>query len=84
MADRDPVSGQVLHHPAATAAGILRVESIDPAQDTQRRFPHQFRTIIELGSGQAQQSALRADAELWMVVIDQLAQFTGVRAAENF
>ena len=32
-ADRDSLSGQVLHHPAATAAGILEVESVDPGHD---------------------------------------------------
>jgi len=32
----------------------------------------------------AQQRTLAADAELGVVVIDQLAQFTGIRAAETF
>lgn len=34
--------------------------------------------------GQTQKSALPADAELWMVVVDQLAKFTSIRAAEIF
>jgi len=59
--DRDPLAGQVVHDPAATAAGILQVKGIDPGHDPQRR------------SGQPQQRTLAADAELGVVVIDQLA-----------
>jgi hypothetical protein len=40
--------------------------------------------VIEHGPGQAQQRTLPADAEIRVVVIDQLAQFTGIRAAETF
>ncbi len=40
--------------------------------------------VLERGPGQAQQRTLAADADLWVVVIDQLAQFTGIRAAEIF
>lgn len=57
---------------------------IDPGHDRQRRFPDRCRLVIERGPGQAQQRTLPADAELGMVVIDQLAQFTGIRAAEIF
>jgi hypothetical protein len=83
-ADRYPFSGQIVHHPAATAAWILQVERIDPGHDPQRRVPHRYRPVIERRSGQTQQRALPADAELRVVVIDQLAQFTGIRAAEIF
>ena len=34
-ADRDAYPGQVLHQPAATAAGILQAASIDPGHDAQ-------------------------------------------------
>jgi hypothetical protein len=53
-------------------------------RDPQRRFTHRHRPVIERRSGQTQQRALPADGELWMVVIDQLAQCTGIRAAEIF
>jgi len=82
-ADRDPLSGQVVHDPAATAAGILQVEGVDPGHEPQRRFTHRHRPVVERGSGQAQQRTLAADAELRVVVIDQLAEFTGVRATET-
>lgn len=82
--DRDPFSGQVVHHPAAAAARVFQIESIDPGHDLQRRCRHRCRPVIERGSGQAQQRTLAADAELRVVVIDQLAQFTGIRAAETF
>ena len=83
-ADRDPFPGQVVHHPAAAPAGILQVESIDLGHDPQGRFPHRCGPVIERGLGQAQQRTLAAEAELRVVVIDQLAQFTGIRAAEIF
>jgi hypothetical protein len=35
-ADRDPFLRQVAHHPAAAAAGIFQVISIDPGHDPQR------------------------------------------------
>ena len=38
-ADLDSIFGQIAHHPAAAAAGILQVESIDPGHDPQCRFP---------------------------------------------
>jgi hypothetical protein len=83
-ADRDPLPGQVVHHPAAAAAGILQVESINPRHEPQGRSTHRCRPVIEHGPGQAQQRTLPADAEIRVVVIDQLAQFTGIRAAETF
>jgi hypothetical protein len=39
-------------------------------------------SIVERRFRQAQQHALAADAVLGMVSIDQLAEFTGVKAAE--
>jgi len=45
---------------------------------------HRCGTVIERGSGQAHKRTLAADAELGVVVIDQLAQFTGIRATETF
>jgi hypothetical protein len=54
---------------------------IDPGHDLQARFPHWCRLVVERGSGQAQQRRLSSDAEFGMVVIDQLSQFTGIRAA---
>jgi hypothetical protein len=84
-ADRDPISGQVVHHPAAAAAGIFQVENIDSGHDPQCRFPHRYRPEVQRGSSQTQQYALAAaDADIEVVVIDQLAQFTGIRAAETF
>jgi len=44
---------------------------------------HRPGPVIKRGSGQAQERTLAADAELGVVVIDQFAQFTGVRAAET-
>lgn len=38
-ADLDSISGQVAHHPAAAAEGILQLESIDPGHDPHCRFP---------------------------------------------
>jgi len=70
------------------AAGLMRlrrqVESIDPGHDPQRRFTHRCGLVIQGGSRQTQQRTLAADAELGMVVIDQLAEFTSIRAAEIF
>ena len=43
---------------------------------------HWCRPVIERRSGETQQGAFAADAGLRVVVIDQLAQFTSVRAAE--
>jgi hypothetical protein len=40
--------------------------------------------VDERGSRQAQQHTLTADAEHGVVMIDQLAQFTGIRATEIF
>lgn len=57
---------------------------IDPGYDSQRRFPDRCRLVIERGPGQAQQRTLPADGELRMIVIDQLAHFTGIREAETF
>jgi hypothetical protein len=60
------------------------VESIDPGHDPQRRFPpYRYGLVVQRGSSQTQEQALPADAEIGVVVIDQLAQFTGIRAAEN-
>ena len=49
-ADRDPFSGQVVHHPAAAAAGVLQVEGVDLGHDPQRRFAHRRRPVVERGS----------------------------------
>jgi len=83
-ADRDPISGQVAHHPAAATAWVFRIQSIDPGHDPQGRFPQRYGPVIERGSGQPQQRTLAADAEVRVVVIDQLAKVTGIRAAETF
>jgi hypothetical protein len=84
-ADLDPISGQVVHHPAAAVAGIFQVENIDSGHDPQCRFPHRYRPVVQRGSSQTEQYALAAaDADIEVVVIDQLAQFTGIRAAETF
>ena len=61
-----------------------KIQSIDPGHDPQGRFPHRCGPVIERGPGQPQQRALAADAEVRVFVIDQLAQFTGIRAAEIF
>jgi len=66
------------------AARVFQIESIDPGHDPQCRCRHRCGPVIERGPGQAQQRTLPADAELGVVVIDQLAQFTGIRAAETF
>jgi|688.fasta_scaffold27605_9 hypothetical protein len=77
MADGNPVSGQRSDHPAAAAAVILLVESIDPGHDPQRLDLHRFCLVVERGTRQAHQGALAADAELRVVIIDECAQFTG-------
>jgi len=82
MPDRDRFSGQVVHHPAATAAWILRVESNEPGHDPQSRFLHRCGPVVERGPGKAQQRTL-ADAKVKVNRRDQLASFTGVRAAES-
>jgi hypothetical protein len=77
--------GQVNDHPAAATAGIVQVQGVNPGHDPQYRFTHRHRpVVVERLSGNAQQHALPSDAELRVVVIDQLAQFMGVRAAEFF
>jgi hypothetical protein len=73
----------VAHPAAAAAAGILQEERINHGHDLQRRFPHRCQPVKERGPGQTQQGALPADAELWMIVIEQLAKLTRVKAAEN-
>ncbi len=83
-ADRDPFSCQVLDHPPAATARIIQVERVDPGHDPQHGLTHRHRPVVERRSRYAQQSALPADAELRVVVIDQLAQFMGVRAAGIF
>ncbi len=45
--DRDPISGQVIHHPAAVAAGILQIQSINPGHDPERGFTHRARRVRE-------------------------------------
>jgi len=45
---------------------------------------HRHGLVIKRGPRQAQERTLPADAEHGVVVIYQLAQFTGVRAAEIF
>ena len=65
-------------------AGILHVESADPGHDPKGRIPLGHRPEVERGPGQPQERTLATDAELWVVVIDQLSQFTGIRAAETF
>jgi hypothetical protein len=40
-------------------------------------------TCVQRRSSQTQQHVLAADAELGLVVIDQLPQFTGIKAAET-
>jgi len=84
MADRNSISGQVAHHPAAPAAVSHKVVGIDPGHDPQRRFPDWCWLLVERGSWYAQQRTLPAYAELAMVVINQFAQFTGIRAAGTF
>jgi hypothetical protein len=64
--------------------GILQVATIDPGHDPQRRFPKRYGLVVQRGSRQAQERTLAADAELGVVVIDQLAQFTGITGAETF
>jgi hypothetical protein len=41
-------------------------------------------TGVQRQSSQTQQHVMAADAELGVVVIDQLPQFTGIKAAETF
>jgi len=77
-------TGQVAHHPAATAAGIFQIENIDSGHDPQCRFPHRYGPVVQRGSSQTQQSTLPADVEPGVIVIDQLAQFTDIKAAETF
>ena len=69
--DRDSLSGQVVNHSAATAAGILQVEIVDSGHDP----PHRRGLVLQRGSGQAQERILAADAELGVAWIDQLALF---------
>ena len=73
-----------VHHPAAATAWVFQIQSIDPGHDPQGRFTHRCGPVVERGPGQSQQRALAADAEIRVFVIDQLAQFTGIRAAEIF
>ena len=57
------------------------LESDQPdRRDPQRRFPHRYEPVAQRGTSQTQQQALPADAELGMVVIDQIAQSTGIRS----
>jgi len=63
---------------------MLQVESVDPRHDLQGRFAHRHRPVVERGPGQAQKRTLADDAELGVVVIGQLSQFTDIRAAEIF
>ena len=46
------------------------------------RMTHRHRPVVERRSRQAQQKTLPADADLRVDVINQLAQFTGIRGAE--
>jgi len=57
---------------------------MDPGHDPQGRCQHRCGSVVERRPGQTQQRTSAADAELGRVVIDQLAQFTGIRAAETF
>jgi len=77
-------SGQVVHDPVTGATGILHVQSTNPGQDSQLGFMHRYRPLAQRGPRQPKQQPLPADAELGVVLIDQSAQFTGVRAAETF
>jgi len=45
---------------------------------------HRHGPVIKRGSGQAQERTLAANAELVMVVVDQLTYLTGIRATETF
>jgi hypothetical protein len=58
--------------------------SIDPGHDPKRRSPHRCRPLVERGSRQPQERILPEDTEREVVVIDQLSQFTVVRAADTF
>jgi len=79
----ESIFGQVIHHSATASAAVLGVEHINPSHHRQRRFTHRWRLVVERGSRQPVQRPLPADAELGMVVIDQLVEFPGIRAAEN-
>lgn len=70
-------------HPAAAAAGSLQVESIDPPHEPQGRFTQRYRLLEKCGCGQDQRRSLAADTVIRVVVIDQCASFTGIRAAET-
>lgn len=61
---------------------IFQIPGIDPGHD-----PEGFgrdRLVVEGGFRQTQQLALTPDRELWMILIDQSAQFMGGRGAETF
>jgi hypothetical protein len=45
MADRDPISGLVVHHPPAAAAGTLQVEGVNPDHAPQGRFADRYRLL---------------------------------------
>jgi hypothetical protein len=82
QADPDRLSSKVLHHPAAAAARIFQMQSVDPGHGPQSRLPRRSEPVAQRGARQSQQRTLSADAELRVVVIDQLAQVTGIRSAE--
>lgn len=72
-----PLSRKAIDDQAATAAGIVQDDSIDHGHDPQRRFALRHRPLVQRGQGQAQEPTLAADAELGVVVVDQLSPFRG-------
>jgi len=72
-ADRDPFSDQPIHNPAGGTAGIIQAEGIYFGQISQRRLALRCWLMVKRSPWKAQQRTLAADAELRVVVIDQLA-----------
>jgi len=63
-ADRYLFSGQIVHNPAAAAAGFIPIGYVEPGHALQRRLTQRRRPVVELGTGQPQQRTLAPDPEL--------------------
>lgn len=73
-----------MDNPAATTAGILQVDGIDPDHDRKRGITESNWFASVGGSSQSKQLKLAANRELPVDRIDQHLSFMGIRAAENF
>ena len=75
-------SSTIRRLPSGTLQGVSI--GIDPRHDPQGRFSYRRGPVIQRSPGKTQQQALLPDTEHGVAVIDQLAQFTSIRAVETF